>query len=985
MHPITHPRGRKARVAALLALSAPGLVLASLALPPAASAAAALPAVGAVVRDGSSMANAAASCFEIKQVKPTATNGVYWLQTDLMDVPEQFYCDQERDGGGWLLIGRGRQGWTTNYNGQGTTAEVRSDVDTAAGFAPKQLGGELVTQLLGGTAPQDLTDGYRLRRANNTAGTSWQSLTFKITRAQRFSWGVYGSASPVNTVKLNGTAVNAGTANTFGSTPLLSSADGTVTTPEQSGASYTWGFAYNKNSGGSTSATSFVYSTGSTRATPMTQFYVRPRLTAATENFAAIPDTGSAVKTKAARAQSGSLTTVWGVATRMGGGTNENYTEAQAFAESSGYMFVGGNFRYVQRDANGTDRAEQPYLAAFDVTTREWISTIRPTFNGQIKTLAALPGDRLAVGGEFNIVNGVSAPGFVVLDAKTGQVNAAWKLTIENNAGTKPVMVRSASVQGNWLYLGGTFTHFQGSSGAKVYSRNAARVNVNTGMPDKTWTPQFNGAVYSLTQAAGSNYVFAAGYFAQDLRTGQGTAKALARIDAGAGAQVANWVWDPSWPGRGYLWAWDAVEKDGVVWIGAIEHIFRSYDATTLVEKSSNITLPGGDFQDVQLAGNVVYASCHCDKWNYSGGRLYANPQAQSYETDHIDLVGAWDTSTGLMVQDFQPKYKGTYTQGVWAMATDSLGNIWVGGDLTRSAKPSGAMQFSGGFATYAARDVTPPAAPTNGKATRVGAVDTLTWTGSAGAKTYQVLRNDRVVATTAVGTGTVQVPATDGARYFVRAADAEGNLSASTALIALKDNTPVDPCAADPQAAGCAPAPAAAPAVAVMDVALIDAGSTWTYASGVTSSTAWATPAGSLGKTTGKTPIGYGADTLKTKLGTTEASGFRVRKDFTVTDPASLSGLTISTRADDGIVVWLNGTKLKQTNVKGASLTPLSKATTSVTTAKAFASPVTIAIDKSQLRKGTNTLAVQVLPSSLHEKDTSFDLSLKGKQTVSP
>ncbi len=1014
MQATTRQRGRKGRAAALLALSAPGLVLASLVTPVAATAApspaapAALPDVSAVVRDGSSVANAAASCFEVKQVKPSATNGTYWLQTDLMDAPEQFYCDQQTDGGGWVLIGRGRQGWTTDFNGQGSNEEVRSNIDTAAGFDPKQLSGNTVTALLGGTAPQDLSDGYRLRRSNNQSGSSWQSLFFKVDRAKRFSWGVFGSNSSVSGVRVDSSSVSSGSAASFGSTPWFSSTDGTVTTSEQSGASYTWGFAYNKNTGGSTADSSFIYSTGSTRATPMTQFYVRPQLTAATEKFAAVADAGTAVKTQATGHQSGSLNTVWGVTTRMGGGNNENYTEAQAFAESAGYMFVGGNFRYVQRDANGADQTQQPYLAAFDVNTREWISTIRPTFNGQIKTLAALPGDRLAVGGEFNTVNGVSAPGFVVLDSKTGQVNADWKLTIENNAGSKPVMVRSASVQGDWLYLGGTFTHFQGTSGPKVYSRNAARVSATTGLPDRNWTPQFNGAVYSLTQAKDSNYVFAAGYFGQDLRSGQGTAKALARIDAGAGAQVANWVWEPSWPDRGYLWAWDAVEKDGVVWIGAIEHIFRSYDAATLTEQSSNVTLPGGDFQDVQLAGDTVYASCHCDKFNYSGARMYSNPQNAAYETNHIDMVGAWDTKTALMVQDFQPKYKGTLTQGVWAMTTDSLGNLWVGGDLTRSAKPSGAMQFSGGFATYAPRDVEPPASPTNGKVVRKDGTDTVTWTGAAGAKTYQVIRNDRVVATVPVGTGTATVPATQAARYFVRAADAAGNLSASTPLLTItEDNTPVDPCVANPnlpecqvdpcvanpnlpecqvdpcvanpQAPGCAPEPV------IKDVTLIDGASTWNYGYGVTSSTTWANPGAYLSNSTGKAPIGYGQGALNTRLGSFYASAFKVKKEFTVADPSSLSELTISTRADDGIVIWLNGTKINQTNYNSNSFSSFSTATKSVTTANAAANPTVIKLDKSQLKQGTNTLAVQILPYSILEKDASFDLSLKGKQTVAP
>ena len=58
----------------------------------------------AIVRDGSSELQAAASCWEVKQTAPTAPSGTYWLSTPQMPAPEQFYCDQETDGGGATLV-----------------------------------------------------------------------------------------------------------------------------------------------------------------------------------------------------------------------------------------------------------------------------------------------------------------------------------------------------------------------------------------------------------------------------------------------------------------------------------------------------------------------------------------------------------------------------------------------------------------------------------------------------------------------------------------------------------------------------------------------------------------------------------------------------------------------------------------------------------------------------------------------------------------
>nr|WP_280926416.1 fibrinogen-like YCDxxxxGGGW domain-containing protein [Rothia sp. RSM42] len=60
--------------------------------------------------DGSSSDQAAASCYKVKQVNPSASSGTYWPYTPQMSDPAQFYCDQEPDGGGWVMIGGGHEG-----------------------------------------------------------------------------------------------------------------------------------------------------------------------------------------------------------------------------------------------------------------------------------------------------------------------------------------------------------------------------------------------------------------------------------------------------------------------------------------------------------------------------------------------------------------------------------------------------------------------------------------------------------------------------------------------------------------------------------------------------------------------------------------------------------------------------------------------------------------------------------------------------------
>ncbi|MFC7645739.1 fibrinogen-like YCDxxxxGGGW domain-containing protein [Streptosporangium lutulentum] len=88
--------------------------------------------------DGTSADKAAPSCWAIKQQTPSSADGVYWLQTPALIAPQQFYCDMTTDGGGWVLIGRGRQGWEFDYNGQRTPAEVRNTPASTGAFAPRR-------------------------------------------------------------------------------------------------------------------------------------------------------------------------------------------------------------------------------------------------------------------------------------------------------------------------------------------------------------------------------------------------------------------------------------------------------------------------------------------------------------------------------------------------------------------------------------------------------------------------------------------------------------------------------------------------------------------------------------------------------------------------------------------------------------------------------------------------------------------------------
>ena len=176
--------------------------------------------------DGSTSAQAAPSCWAIKQLNPSSADGIYWLQTPQLVAPQQFYCDQTTDGGGWVLIGRGREGWTWNYNGQGSIADLRNTPTGTAAFAPDTLPAETVQGLLGGGRVDALADGIRVRRAKDIAGTTYQEMRIMPSNRPNWSWAI-GGGELFSSIKVDGVTYGSGNTSSWanGSNQALPAAD----------------------------------------------------------------------------------------------------------------------------------------------------------------------------------------------------------------------------------------------------------------------------------------------------------------------------------------------------------------------------------------------------------------------------------------------------------------------------------------------------------------------------------------------------------------------------------------------------------------------------------------------------------------------------------------------------------------------------------------------------------------------------------------
>ncbi|MFC8302319.1 fibrinogen-like YCDxxxxGGGW domain-containing protein [Specibacter sp. NPDC057265] len=904
-------------------------------------------AAGPAVYDGSSAAYAAASCFEIKQLAPEAPSGVYWLRTPKLPAPAQFYCDQTTDGGGWVLIGRGRDGWKENYEGYGTPAQLSANVTGTAAFVPRQLPSTVVDGLLNGARPDSLADGVRLNRATNTDGSSWQNVRFKYSKQPRWTW-TFRAETPVNSVSFDGVAASGGQTGDFGSDQDLRRVYMQTATTQ----SWKIGFSFGSNARGSSDAGSYVWSAAAAtgRPQPFTQMFLRPRLLQADFPAATIADAGTPAYAQTPLAQTGSLPTTWGVSGLANGRSGEMNTEVQAFTQSGSTVYAGGNFRYVQQNKAGTGQVEQRFLAGFNVSTGAWDANFRPTFNGQVKALATLPNGLVVAGGEFTVANGQPHAGVVVLNPADGSTNNSVSVNVRNALTAEVLQVRSLKVQGNWLYLGGNFTHLGGGTrpDTTTYSRSAARVSVANGTPDATWNPAFNGTVSEVEPSADGTRLYAAGYFT----TSNGaTTHKIAALGTAAGAAKVTADWTMISSGNADF-QFTVSEGASQIWHGGSEHDLFAYNKTSFTRTATNIGKYNGDFQTSQISNGTIYAGCHCNDFTYTGASFWPNLGSTWTVADKLGFVGAWNAETGIIEQSFNPILDTRAGHGAWGTFTDSNNNLWIGGDFTNSVSQTGSSQWSGGFVRFAPRDAAAPGSPQNLTVTSNGIEDTLSWGAAGGGPAgYQLLRNDRVIGTVA-GTS-FSTPTVAGSRYFVRAVDAAGNYSASTPV-------------------------AVAPVVVDPPTLLIEANASWSYRFENTAppaawkdngfdASAWAS---------GPAPLGWGSTAIATPLAVagTKPLGVQYRKSFTIDNAATVASLELTTKADDGVVVYVNGVEAGRSNMPAGTIAWNSYATSAPRTAAATS--VSYTVPGSVLVNGVNTITAQVSSNHRTTPDSSFSLT---------
>jgi hypothetical protein len=176
-----------------------------------------------------------------------------------------------------------------------------------------------------------------------------------------------------------------------------------------------------------------------------------------------------------------------------------------------GGLVIGGDFAVV----NGVERSNLARLRPDGTLDPQW----NPGADEGVGVIAHDASGNLYVAGNFSRIGGLPRSGLAKLDAN-GTVDSVWSPSPNGS-------VEALLVDGDWLYVGGSFYGIDGKGGYGL-----ARVSLHgSGQVDETWTPSPDGTVTGFAMDESS--LFIAGYFTQVNGIGRSGVAKLSKVGPG--------------------------------------------------------------------------------------------------------------------------------------------------------------------------------------------------------------------------------------------------------------------------------------------------------------------------------------------------------------------------------------------------------------------------------------------------------------------
>jgi len=366
--------------------------------------------------------------------------------------------------------------------------------------------------------------------------------------------------------------------------------------------------------------------------------------------------------------------------TFMNGSTKypNNTVRALALSSDGNHIFVGGDFNQVVADSKGT------YLAKISVSTGALDITNFNSYviaaGGAVNSLN-VNGNDLYVGGSFSAYRSSAlGEGLIKVDATTGVMDTTNFNTVKTGPnGT----VNALALSGSTLYAGGTFSYYRGN-----YVENLAKFTLSNWALDTTFTQSTgpNDTVRAIAVSGSSVYV------GGDFVTYRGDDKGyrLAKLDATTGnMDTANFNTTASaGPENGNVFS--ILVNGNDLFIGGAFNSYRGsgkgyfvakLNATTGVMDTTNFNTTSGSGPN-----NTVYAMAfNAAKTKIYLGGLFTSYRSSAYGYYVIAINpsdGSYDTTVICG--------NGTPNNAVNAIAVSGT-NVYLGGSFTQfNANPRG-------------------------------------------------------------------------------------------------------------------------------------------------------------------------------------------------------------------------------------------------------------------------------------------------------